>query len=97
MTWAAGEIYSPSYDEPIPITIHSPTALKTCRWWASILLICAFAPIALLYLVILPLKTCEGEVQRRRNLSVTNTSDDGLLDDKGIGQDDADEKKPASP
>jgi len=79
LTWAGGEIFNPRYDEPIPITTRSPTAYKTCRWWSSILLVLAFVPIGVLYLVVFPLKMCEAEV-RRRNLSLTQGSDDELLD-----------------
>ena len=79
LTWAGGEIFNPRYDEPIPITTRSPTAYKTCRWWSSILLVLAFVPIGVLYLVVFPMKMCENEV-RRRNLSLTQGSDDELLD-----------------
>lgn len=83
LTWAGGEIFYPLYDDPIPVTTRNATAYQTCRWWSSILLILAFVPISLLYFIYFPLKTCEAEKLRLRNLSFTNGSDDELLDEKG--------------
>ena len=87
LTWAGGELFSPQYDDPIPITTRSPTAYKTCRWWASILLVCAFVPITVLYFIYFPVMTCVDSPAKRgrggRTYSVNNTtnSDDELLPD----------------
>jgi len=88
LTWAAGEIFVPQYDDPIPITTRTPTALKTCRWWASVLLVCAFVPITSLYFIYFPIKTCEQEGARRArtfSLNFTTNSDDDLLDEEENG------------
>ena len=89
LTWAGGELFSPQYDDPIPITTRSPTAYKTCRWWASILLVCAFVPITVLYFIYFPIMTCvDSPAAKRgrggRTYSVNNNttnSDDELLPD----------------
>lgn len=52
--WSLGELFFPLYDDAISVTDTSDVALHTGRWWASLLLLLAFVPIALLYLVWLP-------------------------------------------
>ena len=51
--WAAGEFFT-DFDEPYKLGDHSPQALRTGRWWASVLLVIAFVPIFMLYFMWLP-------------------------------------------
>ena len=52
--WAGAELYTPDLDDPFPLRPAAgayPTALQTGRWWAAVLLVCAFVPIVLLYVL----------------------------------------------
>jgi hypothetical protein len=51
--WAYGELYT-DLDDPYPVGDANPTAVKTGRWWASVLLVISFIPILLLYFVWFP-------------------------------------------
>lgn len=41
---------------------RSKVASHRCRWWSSVILVIAFAPIVALYLIWLPL-TCMGKIK----------------------------------
>jgi hypothetical protein len=51
--WSYGELFT-VYDDAYPVTDASPLALKTGRWWASVLLLSSFIPIVILYFVWIP-------------------------------------------
>lgn len=55
--WAFGELFFPTYDFPYGLGSTSPNATKTYRWYSSWILIGAYAILALLYAVWIPL-TC---------------------------------------
>lgn len=44
------------------VSSSSKEAAERCRWWSSWMLVLAFVPIAVLYLVWLPL-TCMGKIK----------------------------------
>eukprot|EP01032_Pedospumella_encystans_P019356 gene19356-22006_t len=65
--WAIGEIFvipGGVDDDKGPYSVWHPTktASHRCRWWSSVILVIAFAPIVALYLVWLPL-TCFGHIK----------------------------------
>ena len=68
--WAYGEFFT-SYDEAYDLGDHSPEALNTGRWWASVLLVTAFSPIFLLYFMWLPYQyyVMKREDEKRRGLA----------------------------
>jgi len=66
--WSVGELFFPLYDDPIPVTEVSTESLHTGRWWASMLLLMAFIPIALLYLVWLPWVLYHALVERQEKV-----------------------------
>lgn len=51
--WAYGELYT-DFDDPYPLGDANPNAVKTGRWWGSVLLVIAFIPILILYFLWFP-------------------------------------------
>ena len=62
--WAAGEFFT-DYDEPYKLGDHSPQALHTGRWWASVLLVIAFVPIFMLYFLWLPYQYYQAHLHKK--------------------------------
>jgi len=49
LVWAAGELWDPNVDDPIPVLDASPLAYRTARWYSSWILVFAYAPIVTMY------------------------------------------------
>lgn len=49
LVWAAGELWDPNVDDPIPVLDASPLALRTARWYSSWILVFAYVPIVVMY------------------------------------------------
>ena len=74
-SWSIGELFYPEYDDPIPITTVDYDSVRTGRWWACILALCAFIPIAVLYFGWFPYIICGALNERtKREKDLLNAS-----------------------
>jgi len=71
--WGCGELFNPKYDDPIPIGKNDKEAVNTGRWWSQVILVMAWMPIAVMYVIYLPYRY----IQRRKKSTVYASSSSG--------------------